>query len=162
MILKGFAGEPMPVYGEGSNVRDWLHVEDHACALALVLERGRVGETYNIGGDCERSNLEVVHQICAQLDELRPQGRPHTRFITLVADRPGHDHRYAIDASKIRGELGWKPQTTFDDGLKATVAWYLANTAWWRPILIANYCGERLGMGAASTLEPHRELGALP
>src|SRR5262249_12126678 len=116
MILKGAAGEPMPVYGQGSNVRDWLHVEDHARALVLVLERGRIGETYNVGGDCERSNLEIVRQINTILDELRPEGRPHERLITFVADRPGHDHRYAIDASKIRRELGWLPQTVFDEG----------------------------------------------
>jgi dTDP-glucose 4,6-dehydratase len=162
MILKGFADEPMPVYGVGANVRDWLHVEDHACALAIVLERGRVGETYNIGGVCERSNLDVVQQICAQLDELKPQGRPHERLITLVADRPGHDHRYAIDARKIRRELGWKPRIKFDDGLRATVAWYLNNTGWWRPILRGSYGGERLGTGAVSALERHGEIGALP
>ena len=161
MILKGLAAEPMPLYGQGSNVRDWLHVEDHARALMLVLERGRVGETYNIGGDSERSNLEVVRQICGHLDDLRPRGRPHARLITSVADRPGHDHRYAIDAGKIRRELGWEPAITFDEGLAATVGWYLANEAWWQRILAGHYRGERLGIGKVGAPEAPRPVEVL-
>lgn len=144
-ILKGLAGETMPVYGRGDNVRDWLHVEDHARALCLVLERGSIGETYNIGGSAERRNIDVVRAICGLLDELRPAGRPHERLIRFVEDRPGHDHRYAIDAGKLARELGWVPRETFDSGLRRTVAWYLANEAWWRPILEGRYQGERLG-----------------
>jgi len=145
-ILKGLAGEPMPVYGRGQNVRDWLFVEDHARALRLVLEKGQPGETYNIGGGSERTNLEVVTAICRALDEFRPAGAPHARLITFVPDRPGHDHRYAIDAGKIARDLGWRPTETFESGLRRTVAWYLAHDAWWRPILEKNYRGERLGV----------------
>ena len=146
IILKGLAGEPMPVYGKGANVRDWLYVEDHACALRLVLEQGCVGETYNIGAYHERTNLDVVVAICRILDEMRPSGRPHERFISFVADRPGHDHRYAIDASKIGRDLGWRPSKTFDSGLRTTVEWYLSNEVWWREILARSYNGERLGI----------------
>ena len=130
IILNACAGRPLPVYGKGDNVRDWLYVDDHAHALRLVLERGRTGETYNIGGWNEKTNLQVVHAICAILDELRPHGAPHASLITYVQDRPGHDRRYAIDASKIARELGWKPQETFETGLRKTVQWYLGNTAW--------------------------------
>ena len=146
IILKGLSGQPMPVYGKGSNVRDWLYVDDHARALRLVLSRGKVGETYNIGGHSERTNLQVVTAICRLLDEMRPAGAPHERLITFVTDRPGHDHRYAIDAGKIRGELGWEPLESFETALERTVAWYLDNEAWWRPILERTYQGQRLGI----------------
>ena len=149
MILKGLAGERMPVYGRGDNVRDWLYVADHVRALACVLERGRVGETYTIGGAGERTNLEVVRAICRLLDEARPEGAPHERLITHIADRPGHDKRYAVDAGKARRELGWVPQESFETGLGRTVAWYLANEHWWRPILERRYAGGRLGAPAA-------------
>ncbi len=130
VILNAVNGRPLPIYGKGDNIRDWLYVDDHARALRLVLSQGQVGETYNIGGWNEKTNLEVVQAICAILDELLPQGAPHASLITYVQDRPGHDHRYAIDASKIARELGWKPQETFDSGLRKTIEWYLANTDW--------------------------------
>ena len=130
MILNGLNGKPLPVYGDGKNVRDWLYVEDHARALRLVLERGRVGETYCVGGRAERDNLSVVNTLCALLDELCPAARPHASLITFVKDRPGHDRRYAIDCSKLETELGWKQQESFETGLRKTVAWYLANTEW--------------------------------
>ncbi|OYD82299.1 dTDP-glucose 4,6-dehydratase [Azospirillum brasilense] len=149
MILKGLKGEPLPVYGKGDNIRDWLYVEDHARALRLVLEKGVIGESYNIGGYNERTNLDVVRTLCALLDELAPAGAPHDRLITFVADRPGHDKRYAIDASKITRELGWRPQETFETGLRKTVAWYLENRSWWEAILNGSYRGERLGLDAA-------------
>lgn len=139
IILNACNGKPLPIYGKGDNIRDWLYVDDHARALRLVLERGRVAETYNIGGWNEKSNLEVVQSICAILDELRPQGAPHAALITYVQDRPGHDRRYAIDASKIARELGWKPLETFDTGLRKTVAWYLANTAWTDAVISGEY-----------------------
>jgi dTDP-glucose 4,6-dehydratase len=146
MILKGLAGEPLPVYGDGGNVRDWLFVDDHARALRLVATRGRVGESYNIGGRCECDNLTVVRTICALLDEITPTGAPHDRLITFVADRPGHDRRYAIDCSKIERELGWTPQETFESGLRKTVEWYVAREDWWRPVLDGSYRGQRLGL----------------
>src|SRR5580700_10852197 len=132
-ILKALHGEPVPVYGKGDNVRDWLYVDDHARALHAVLTAGRPGESYNIGSDGERTNLEVVTAICALLDELAPQSphRPHQQLINFVADRPGHDRRYAMDATKIRQELGWQPRENFDSGLRKTVAWYLDNRWWW-------------------------------
>ncbi|MDD3884402.1 MAG: dTDP-glucose 4,6-dehydratase [Gallionella sp.] len=130
MILNAVNGKALPIYGKGDNIRDWLYVDDHAQALRLVLEQGRLGETYNIGGWNEKTNLEVVDAICAILDELHPQGAPHARLKTYVQDRPGHDKRYAIDAGKIERELGWKPQETFETGLRKTVEWYLANTDW--------------------------------
>ncbi|HEU0283252.1 MAG TPA: dTDP-glucose 4,6-dehydratase [Gallionella sp.] len=139
MILNACNGKPLPIYGKGDNIRDWLYVDDHARALRLVLERGRLGETYNIGGWNEKTNLEVVQAICAILDELRPQGRPHASLIKYVQDRPGHDRRYAIDASKIASELGWKPLETFATGLRKTVAWYLANTAWTDAVISGEY-----------------------
>jgi dTDP-glucose 4,6-dehydratase len=148
MILKGLAGEPMPIYGSGSNVRDWLHVDDHARALRLVLERGEIGATYAIGGASERTNLEVVTAICQLLDEMRPAGAPHSRLLSFVQDRPGHDHRYAIDAAKIGRDLGWFPTETFETGLRKTVEWYLGNEAWWRPIVEGTYRGNRLGVRA--------------
>ncbi|MGB3542507.1 dTDP-glucose 4,6-dehydratase [Rubrivirga sp.] len=130
VITKALAGEPIPVYGTGDNVRDWLYVEDHVRALCAVLEGGRPGETYAVGGSCERSNLEVVRSICAVLDERRPAGAPHSQLITFVGDRPGHDWRYAIDASKITSELGWRPRESFESGLAKTVDWYLQNESW--------------------------------
>jgi len=144
-------GEPIPVYGEGDNVRDWLYVEDHARALYEVMTRGRPGESYNIGGDGERTNLEVVTAICALLDEMAPASphRPHASLIAFVADRPGHDRRYAMDASKLRRELGWAPRETFETGLRKTVGWYLENRWWWEPIWSKSYRGDRLGTAPA-------------
>ncbi len=149
LILKALNGEQLPIYGKGENVRDWLYVEDHAAALRLVLERGELGETYNIGGSAERRNIDVARAVCAILDELQPESphRPHENLITFVADRPGHDLRYAIDSSKIEKELGWAPVETFETGLKRTVAWYLDNRAWWERILSGAYRVERLGLG---------------
>lgn len=139
MILNALDGKPLPVYGRGDNIRDWLYVEDHARALRLVLERGRLGETYNIGGWNEKTNLEVVQAICTILDELQPQGVPHEKLISYVADRPGHDKRYAIDAGKIERELGWKPRETFESGLRKTVEWYLANGDWVSKVTSGEY-----------------------
>ncbi len=151
VIIKALHGETLPIYGKGDNIRDWLYVEDHARALRLVLEQGRLGETYNIGGHNERTNLEVVQTICALLDELVPDSHytPHASLITFVADRPGHDQRYAIDASKIERELGWRPQETFESGLRKTVQWYLDNRSWWQRVQDGSYRGERLGLTAA-------------
>jgi dTDP-glucose 4,6-dehydratase len=142
MLIAAFEGRSLPVYGAGENVRDWLHVEDHARALRLVLERGVSGESYNIGGNAERRNIDVVRQICTLMDEYLPAAAPHDRLIRFVTDRPGHDMRYAVDSSKIRRELGWSPQETFETGLSGTVAWYLDNTAWWR----GQHGGQRLGL----------------
>lgn len=151
LIIKALNGEKLPVYGKGENVRDWLHVEDHAAALCLVLEKGRVGETYNIGGDEERRNIDVARAVCAVMDELMPDSphRPHEQLITFVTDRPGHDQRYAIDAAKIKRELGWRPRETFDSGLRDTVSWYLENRGWWQRILSGDYRVDRLGLGTA-------------
>ena len=146
VILNALEGRPLPVYGTGSNVRDWLHVEDHARALLLILEKGRIGDTYNVGGRNEQTNLAVVEQICALVDRLRPAGRPHGDLITFVTDRPGHDARYAIDATKIETELGWRARESFATGLEKTVRWYLDNSAWWRPLRQGVYSGERLGL----------------
>ncbi len=147
MILNALAGKPLPVYGDGSQIRDWLYVEDHARALVEVVTRGEVGETYNIGGHNEKRNLEVVQTICALLDELKPavDGRSYKELITFVNDRPGHDRRYAIDASKIERELGWKPQETFESGIRKTVQWYLDNRQWWERVLNGSYQLGRLG-----------------
>jgi dTDP-glucose 4,6-dehydratase len=151
-ILKALGGEAIPVYGEGENVRDWLYVEDHARALYLILTEGRVGESYNVGGNAERSNLEVVRSICRMLDELAPgaAGEGHERLITFVDDRPGHDLRYAMDFTKLAGQLGWAPRESFDSGLRNTVLWYLQNRWWWEPIWSARYRGRRLGLAAAA------------
>ena len=131
MIVNALAGKPLPVYGDGQQVRDWLYVKDHASAIRAVLAKGRVGETYNVGGGCEKANLEIVHTVCALLDELHPDpAGSHRRLITHVKDRPGHDRRYAIDARKIERELGWRPAETFETGIRKTVQWYLANKAW--------------------------------
>lgn len=148
MIINGLRRKPLPVYGVGDNVRDWLQVEDHARALWTIVTQGQVGESYNVGGNAERRNIDVVHGICDLLDELAPEpGQPPRRsLITFVTDRPGHDQRYAIDAGKIRRELGWEPQETFETGLRKTVAWYVENEAWWRPIIDKVYAGNRLGL----------------
>ncbi|MFZ2162070.1 MAG: dTDP-glucose 4,6-dehydratase [Sideroxyarcus sp.] len=139
VILNAVNGKPLPIYGKGDNIRDWLYVDDHARALRLVLERGKLGETYNIGGWNEKTNLEVVHAICTILDDLHPQGAPHTKLITYVADRPGHDKRYAIDANKVANDLGWKPQENFESGLRKTVEWYLANDDWVKGVTSGEY-----------------------
>jgi len=150
VILNAVAGKPLPVYGDGAQVRDWLYVEDHARALYQVVTEGVVGETYNIGGHNERKNIEVVHTICDLLEELapnKPQGIEKYRdLITYVKDRPGHDMRYAIDAGKIDRELGWRPQETFESGIRKTVSWYLHNETWWRRVQDGSYAGERLGL----------------
>ena len=147
IIARALAGEPLPVYGDGKNVRDWLFVGDHCQAIRTVLEKGRVGETYNVGGNAEMQNIEVVHAICALLDERAPRadGKPRSSQITFVADRPGHDRRYAIDASKLRDELGWEPEYTFEQGIAETVDWYLANQAWVKRVLDGSYRLERIG-----------------
>jgi len=147
-ITKALNGERIPLYGQGENVRDWLYVEDHARALYLILTRGRVGERYNIGGGCERRNIDITTQICSLLDEMNPTSpyrRPHKNLITFVADRPGHDYRYAMDYSKLTKELGWTPQTSLEDGLRETVRWYLSNQIWCNAIRTRKYAGERLG-----------------
>ena len=150
VIARALAGEPLPVYGDGKNVRDWLYVGDHCAAIRVVLEGGRVGEMYNVGGDAERQNIEVVHTICKLLDERRPRadGKPRASQITYVADRPGHDRRYAIDAGKLRSELGWKPAYTFEQGIADTVDWYLDNQAWVQRVLDGSYRLERIGAAA--------------
>ncbi|MEO1042789.1 MAG: dTDP-glucose 4,6-dehydratase [Pseudomonadota bacterium] len=146
MILKGLSRQPLPVYGDGSNIRDWLHVEDHARALVMVLLNGRLGEKYNVGGRNERTNLEVVHTICDALDEHHPGSDSRRSLITYVTDRPGHDHRYAIDATKIEKELGWKAKHNFDTGISETIRWYLDHADWWEPLTKGVYGGERLGL----------------
>ena len=150
MILNALQGKPLPVYGKGDQVRDWLFVEDHARALVEVASNGVIGETYNIGGHNEKQNIDVVKTVCRLLDELRPNEHAHIdryeELITFVKDRPGHDVRYAIDASKIERELGWRPQETFESGLRKTIGWYLSNEAWWRAVLDGSYRGERLGL----------------
>ena len=145
-ILNALAGKPIPVYGQGLNIRDWLYVEDHADALLTVLERGVIGRSYNIGGENEVRNIDLVHKICALLDEMRPGGAPHARLITFVTDRPGHDARYAIDPTRIHQELGWRPSVTLDEGLRRTVRWYLDNQAWWQPLQARHGVGQRLGV----------------
>lgn len=147
MIARALQGQTLPVYGDGGQVRDWLHVDDHARALETVFLRGTPGRTYNVGGDAERRNIEVVQAICRLLDRMRPRddGRSYAEQIVSAPDRPGHDRRYAIDAARIRDELGWAPEIDFDRGLEATVGWYLENEAWWRAILAGRYDGRRLG-----------------
>ena len=148
VTLNALEGRPLPVYGKGDNVRDWLYVGDHARALRSVLTAGTPGETYNVGGNNERTNLEVVRTICAVLDQLLPDSphRPHERLVTFVTDRPGHDRRYAIDASKIARDLGWTPAESFESGLRKTVQWYLDNPRWWRRVQDGSYQRERLGL----------------
>jgi dTDP-glucose 4,6-dehydratase len=149
-ILNCLAGMPLPVYGRGDNVRDWLFVEDHARALLVIAEAGRPGETYNVGGNCERTNIDVVRGICDLMDRMAPDAKigAHASLIRFVADRPGHDRRYAIDSSKIRGELGWEPRESFEAGLSKTVRWYLDNRRWWERIRSGIYRGERLGLAS--------------
>jgi dTDP-glucose 4,6-dehydratase len=149
VILRALAGRPIPVYGAGENVRDWLFVEDHAAALLLVLREGPLGRSYNIGGENEARNIDLVRMLCAILDDRRPEGAPHDRLISFVADRPGHDLRYAIDPARIRDELGWRPSVTLEEGLARTVDWYLAHEDWWRPLLERPGVGQRLGLGTA-------------
>ncbi len=144
-VLNALDGLPLPVYGNGLNVRDWLYVDDHARALGLILQKGLPGETYNVGGRNERRNIDVVKQICACLDELRSSNRRHDRFISHVTDRPGHDQRYAIDASKLEADIGWRATETFETGIKKTVRWYIDHSDWWEP-LRKKYRGERLGL----------------
>jgi len=146
VILRALAGEPIPVYGAGLNVRDWLFVEDHADALLTVLALGRIGRSYNIGGENEARNIDIVEMLCAILDAKRPKPRPYRDQIRFVADRPGHDLRYAIDPTRIRTELGWRPSVTLEQGLERTVQWYLDNEAWWRPLQARKGVGERLGV----------------
>ena len=147
VILKALSGQPIPVYGDGGNIRDWLYVEDHADALLTVLEKGELGRSYNIGGENEAKNIDLVRTICAHMDDLHPAGAPHADLITFVTDRPGHDRRYAIDPTRIRNELGWRPSVTVEEGLRRTVEWYLANEDWWRPLLSRDGVGKRLGTG---------------
>ena len=148
MIIKGLAEQELPVYGDGQNIRDWLYVEDHARALTLVLERGRVGQTYNIGGRNERTNLHVVKTICGLLDQHHPSNLgTRERLIAFVTDRPGHDRRYAIDATKIESELGWRARETFETGIEKTVKWYLDQRSWWQAILDRGYQAKRIGVG---------------
>ncbi|ANL26666.1 dTDP-glucose-4,6-dehydratase 1 [Rhizobium phaseoli] len=146
IILNALEGKPLPVYGSGSNIRDWLYVDDHARALWLIVQRGRLGEKYNVGGRNERRNIEVVERVCAIMDEIRPGSAPHSKLISYVADRPGHDARYAIDATKLETELGWKALENFDSGIRKTVEWYLENAWWWAPLRSGVYSGERLGI----------------
>jgi dTDP-glucose 4,6-dehydratase len=148
VILNALAGKPIPVYGAGENVRDWLYVEDHADALLTVLKQGAPGRSYNIGGENEARNIDIVRMICALLDEARPDAVPHDRLISYVTDRPGHDLRYAIDPTRIRTELGWRPSVTLAQGLRKTVDWYLANEAWWQPLQTRQGVGQRLGVKA--------------
>jgi len=153
VILNALHGRPIPIYGDGSNVRDWLYVEDHADALLTVLQKGQLGRSYNIGGENERSNLELVHTICGILDRLAPDERPagktsYADLITFVTDRPGHDARYAIDPTRIATELGWRPSVTVEEGLEKTVQWYLDNRDWWQALLDRRGVGERLGTKA--------------
>lgn len=148
ITLNALEGKALPVYGKGDNVRDWLYVEDHARALALIASKGRPGETYNVGGRNERTNLQVVEAICDTFDRLVPAARSRRELIKFVADRPGHDHRYAIDATKLETELGWRAQENFETGLEKTIMWYLEHEDWWRPLRASVYAGERLGLPA--------------
>ena len=145
MIINCLDGKPLPIYGHGKNVRDWLYVEDHADALIAVSERAMPGATYNIGGNAERQNIEVVNALCESVDRHVPSSTSRKALITYVKDRPGHDARYAIDASKIKTDLSWEPKVTFEEGLELTVEWYLENQPWWREILAQKYDGARLG-----------------
>ncbi len=146
IILNALAGKPLPIYGDGSNVRDWLYVEDHAEALLLVVEKGQIGRSYNIGGENECTNLQLVQMLCGILDRLRPGPAPYADLITFVADRPGHDARYAIDPTRIRQELGWRPSVSVEEGLERTVQWYLDNESWWRALQNREGVGKRLGV----------------
>jgi dTDP-glucose 4,6-dehydratase len=148
VILNALAAKPIPVYGAGENVRDWLFVEDHADALLTVVSNGQVGRSYNIGGENEARNIDLVRMICALMDEMVPDGAPHDRLITFVTDRPGHDLRYAIDPKRMRGELGWRPSVTLEEGLRRTVRWYLDNRDWWQALQDRDGVGQRLGVKA--------------
>lgn len=148
VILNALAGRPIPVYGDGGNIRDWLFVEDHADALLTVLSKGENGRSYNIGGENEATNIDLVNMICAHMDVLNPKTFPHSDLITFVTDRPGHDRRYAIDPSRMRSELGWRPSVTLEQGLRQTVEWYLNNPSWWQPLLDRQGVGTRLGIGS--------------
>ncbi len=150
MIVKGLAREDLPVYGSGLNVRDWLYVEDHARALHTILERGQLGKSYNVGGDAERHNIDVVTTICDHLDQLVPGETPRRNLIRHVTDRPGHDFRYAIDSTRLRTELGWYPTETFESGIRQTILWYLENRPWWQAVLNGSYQGERLGLATSA------------
>lgn len=156
VITNALMGRPLPVYGQGTNVRDWLFVDDHARALVDIAVRGKPGESYNVGGRSERSNLNVVRAICGQLDSMSPRsdGKDHASAITFVADRPGHDYRYAIDPAKIEREIGWQARESFDTGLAKTISWYLANESWWRPLRESRYDGERLGLSPKTPSSP--------
>jgi dTDP-glucose 4,6-dehydratase len=162
MIAKARAGEPLPIYGDGSNVRDWLYVEDHCRAIARVLEAGRPGEVYNVGGNSEKTNLEVVDTLCALLDEALPDSphRPHAQLKQFVTDRPGHDQRYAIDAGKLKRELGWEPQESFETGLRRTLAWYLDHQAWVQRVMDGSYLGQRLGTAPQGTTASTEDSGS--
>lgn len=146
VFINALGGAPLPVYGDGSNIRDWLYVDDHARALFLIMNKGRLGEKYNVGGRNERTNLQVVHRICDLVDTMRPGDRSRREQITYVTDRPGHDHRYAIDATKLEKELGWRAQEDFESGMEKTIRWYLDNEKWWRPLHDKIYAGQRLGL----------------
>lgn len=148
MAINAFEAKPLPVYGDGLNIRDWLHVDDHARALTTILERGRIGETYVVGGRAEKANIDIVRMLCAMCDDLFPDKAPHDRLITYVPDRPGHDRRYAIDPTKIETELGWRPQAQFETALRETVCWYRDHADWWEPIRAGVYRGERLGLSS--------------
>lgn len=154
IILNACDGKPLPVYGDGQNIRDWLYVDDHAKALYTILKKGVIGETYNVGGRNEQTNLTVVETICTLLDEIRPADASHHGLITFVTDRPGHDQRYAIDASKLENDLGWRAEENFASGIRKTVAWYLDNAAWWKPLREEVYQGQRLGLAGASGQAP--------
>ncbi|MCJ8510588.1 dTDP-glucose 4,6-dehydratase [Rhizobium lemnae] len=154
IILNALHGKSLPVYGDGSNIRDWLYVEDHAKALHLIASEGRLGETYNVGGRNERRNIDVVKAVCEILDRLAPKSHPHADLITYVTDRPGHDARYAIDATKLESELGWRAHENFETGIEKTVRWYLDNESWWRPLRDKVYTGERLGVLATEPTAP--------
>ncbi|MFP7675563.1 dTDP-glucose 4,6-dehydratase [Marivita sp. S0852] len=147
VILNALVGNPIPVYGKGENVRDWLYVEDHADALLTVVSKGQVGRSYNIGGENEARNIDLIAMICALMDEMVPEGAPHDRLIAFVTDRPGHDLRYAIDPRRMRGELGWRPSVTLEEGLRRTVRWYLDNREWWQALQDRDGVGQRLGVG---------------
>lgn len=150
MILNGLNNAKLPVYGDGKNVRDWLYVTDHVEALCLIAERGAAGRSYNVGGRNERTNIEIVHAVCGLLDRMSPASRPRTELIEHVTDRPGHDRRYAIDASRLEGELGWRAKETFDTGIERTVRWYLENETWWAPLRAAGVGVNRLGLAATA------------
>jgi len=150
IILNALEGKDLPIYGDGSNIRDWLYVDDHARALWMIATEGRLGETYNVGGQNERTNLQVVQKICDLLDELRPSKKPRRELISFVTDRPGHDQRYAIDATKLQSELGWKAEESFDTGIRKTVQWFLDNPEWWGALRKTVYAGDRLGLISSS------------